>query len=135
MNHRQADEAGRGTRLPKLLRLAARVTGTLLFAMVCVIMVGEGGPPNPLKLSPEENLQMAGFAVFTVGLVVGWWRVGLAAAMVLGGLAFFYVVELVATGSLPGGAFPLFFIPGLLYLAAHVLARRSWPTQQGGAQR
>ena len=109
-----------------VVRWAARVTGTLLFGLVCLIVVGEGGPPNPLKLGLVENLLTLGFVALNAGLVVAWWREGLGAGLALGGLGFFYLVQLAASGRLPGGAFPLFWVPGILYaLSARLRPRTS----------
>ncbi len=105
-------------------RWTGRVTGSLLFLMVAAIMIGEGGPPNPFRLSVGEALQMGMFATMTVGLLVGWRWERVGAALVLGGLAAFCAVEVASDGGLPGGAFPLFAIPGLLYAVSAALGRR-----------
>ena len=63
-----------------------------------------------------------------LGLVVGWAREGLGGLLVLAGLAAFNAVELAVNGRPALGAFPLFAVPGLLFLLSALLGR------QGGRQ-
>jgi hypothetical protein len=59
-----------------------------------------------------------------LGLVIGWLHEGLGGLLVLLGLAAFNTVELTVNGLPALGAFPLFFVPGALFLLSALLRRR-----------
>jgi hypothetical protein len=104
------------------IKWAARVTAILLFGMVLAFAIGEG-PPNPFHMTARENAQTAAFFLVWGGLLVGCFRDGLGGALVLGGLLAFYLINLAISGRLPGGAFPLFAVPGVLFTAGFMLRR------------
>jgi hypothetical protein len=106
-----------------ILQWLARLCGLALFLLVLVIAIGEGGPPNPLCQPPSVAIQLALMLVMTLGLVVAWrWEV-IGAVATLAALVAFNLVNVVASGRWAGGAFPLFAIPALLYLAHGTIAR------------
>lgn len=107
-----------------VLRWAARVSAASLVLMLMFFLVGEGGP-DPFHSSALANLQHLAFLVIgPLGLLIGWRHELLGAAMTLGAMLAFYALEYAAVGRLPGGAFPIFFIPPLLYLADDRLRHR-----------
>jgi hypothetical protein len=101
-----------------MVRWSARVSALALLGLVALLCFGEG-MPNLLRASLAENLQFLAFAVVLAGLVRGWRWEGLGGALVVGGLGGFSALNYLAVGRLPSGAFPLFFVPGLLYLASN----------------
>ena len=106
-----------------ILRWAARLTGSALFLLVLASTIGEGGPPDPLQQPPAVAVQFLLLAVMTLGLVVALrWEFAGAMATLLG-LAAFNAVEVASSPGLAGGAFPLFAVPALLYLAHATLMR------------
>ena len=110
-------------RLLSILQWLARLCGLVLFLLLLVIAIGEGGPPNPLYQPLSVAIQLALMLVMTLGLIVAWrWEVSGGVAT-LTALVAFNVVNFAASGRWAGGAFPLFAIPALLYLAHAAIAR------------
>lgn len=110
-----------------------RVTGLALVLLVLVFAVGEG-LPNPLRLPSSQVVSFACMFLALAGFLAGWISPRVGAALSLLGTAAFYVAQLVAWGRFPGRAIPLFWIPGLLYLAVvlmQVAADRRAGRQQG----
>lgn len=65
-------------------------------------------------------------AVAWVGYAVIWFRQGIGAALVLGGLVAFLVVEWAVSGRPPyGWVFPALMVPGVLAALASLSARTS----------
>ena len=75
-----------------ILRWSARVVGTAILALIVTIAVGEG-LPNPFVLSPRELLLFAAMLMMVVGLVVAWKWERIGGVLILGGLAFFAIVN------------------------------------------
>jgi hypothetical protein len=110
--------------LRPLARWAARITSLLLIGLVVAIVIGHGGPPNLFSQPKSVQLEFVALGLMLLGLVVGWMREGLGGLLVLLGLAAFNAVELVANGVPARGAFPLFTVPGVLFLVSALLGRR-----------
>jgi hypothetical protein len=111
-----------------IARWTARTLASGLVLLVAAIAVGHG-LPNLSQATAPEALQFLAFAVILAGLLAGFrWEV-LGGAAVLGGLAAFYAMNVAATGKVPGGAFPLFVIPGLLFLVSGLTSRAGRRTQ------
>jgi len=112
-------------------RWSARLTATLLLGLVLLIYIGEGllggGGPNLAKMDWPSRFMSIAFFVSVAGLAVLWWRELLGAAFILGGMAVFYWLNYHASGKFPGGAFPLFYVPGILAAISSVL---HWPVLQ-----
>ena len=111
------------SRLPRLVHWAARITSLLLLGLVVVIVIGQGGPPNVFRQPPSVELEFAAMGLMLLGLMVGWVREGLGGLLVLLGLAAFNTVELAVNGRPALGAFPLFAVPGVLFLMSALLRR------------
>lgn len=81
-----------------------------------VISVGESlreGPPNPFKQPLGVQLEFVGLFGIWAGMIVGWKWEGIAAALVVGGVMIFHIVE----GKLwLSGVFGLFGFVGVLFL-------------------
>jgi hypothetical protein len=110
--------------LPRLARWSARAISLLLLGLVIVILSGHGGPPNILRQPTSVQLEFAAMGLMLLGLVIGWLHEGLGGLLVLLGLAAFNTVELTVNGRPALGAFPLFFVPGALFLLSALLRRR-----------
>ena len=103
----------------------ARLCGLALFLLVLAVAVGEGGPPNPLRQPPAVAAQLALMLIMTLGLIVAWrWEVTGAVAT-LAGLAAFNALNVIASGKVAGGAFPLFAIPPALHVLHALLDESS----------
>jgi hypothetical protein len=98
-------------------------TGLLLFGLVVVITVGEGGPPNFLSQPKPVQIEFLALGLMLLGFGVGWVREGLGGLLVLLGLAAFNAVELAVNGRPALGAFPLFAVPGVLFLVSALLGK------------
>jgi hypothetical protein len=88
-----------------------------MVSLVLVLAIGERF--NPTKLKPTELILCVPFAVAWVGLCLGWRWEGLGGVLVVAGVAGFYVIHFAVTGfgRFPRGwAFPMFTVPGLLFL-------------------
>ncbi len=110
--------------LPRLVRWSARVTSLLSFGLVMVIAIGQGGPPNPLRQPRPVQLEFAALGLMLLGFVIGWMQEGLGGLLVLLGLVGLNAVELTVNGRPALGAFPLFAVPGALFLLSALLGRR-----------
>jgi hypothetical protein len=111
--------------LPRLVHWSARVTSLLLVGLVIVLMIGHGGPPNVLCQPTPVQLEFAAMGLMLLGLVIGWVREGFGGLLVILGLAAFNIVELAVNGRPALGAFPLFAVPGVLFLLSAILRWRS----------
>jgi hypothetical protein len=110
--------------LTPVVRWCARVTSLLLFGLVAAVVIGHGGPPNVFAQPRSVQFEFAALGLMLSGLVIGWVREGLGGLLVLLGLAAFNAVELAVNGRPAGGAFPLFAVPGVLFLLSALLVRR-----------
>jgi hypothetical protein len=107
-----------------LTRWSARVTSLLLFGLVVVIVIGQGGPPNIFSQPTPVQLEFIALGLMLLGFAVGWVREGLGGVLVLLGLAAFNAVELAVNSRPARGAFPLFAVPGVLFLVSALLGRK-----------
>ncbi len=99
-----------------LVRWLARGLSVLAAGMVALFFIGEGGF-NRADWSPSGVIQLALFFTAWLGLLVAWRYELLGAAMTLGGMLLFYLMNYLAVGRWPGGwAFAFIASPGLLFL-------------------
>lgn len=105
------------------LRWSARITGVLLVGMVLLFAVGEG-VPKPFDAPVPVQVEIGGMLLVLAGCLLGWWREAWGGAMVICGFAAFLATGLFVNGKPPGGAIPLFVVPGLLYLATWIATRQ-----------
>lgn len=73
-------------------RWTARILGTLLLLQIAVFAMGEG-VPNPLNLSRRELLLFAALATMIVGQIAAFRWEGIGGLLILGGFAFFSIVN------------------------------------------
>lgn len=110
--------------LRPLVRWSARATSLLLFGFVVFMVIGHGGLPNILQQPMRVQLEFCAMGLMMFGLVIGWVREGLGGLLVLFGLGALNVVELAVNSRPALGAFPLFALPGALFLLSAVVAWR-----------
>ena len=113
------------TPLHRFIHWSGRVTSAFVFGLVIVIMIGEGGPPNIFQQPTSVQTEFAALGLMLLGLIVGRVREGLGGLLVLFGLAAFNTVELTVNGQPALGAFPLFAVPGVLFLLSALLRHRN----------
>jgi hypothetical protein len=104
------------------VRWTARLSGLLLLALVVVFAIGEGGPPNVLDQPRPVQLQFAGMFLMLAGFLIGWRWEAAGGITAVAGFALFLAIEIATNGGPPGGAIPLFLIPGVLLLISTGLA-------------
>ncbi len=105
----------------QIVRWSARISGLLLVGLVLLIIVGEG-LPNPFRQPPAVQVEFLAMFLMLGGFLAGWrWEL-LGSALALGGVALFFLVEMVVNGRPPGGAIPLFVVPGALLLASYAMS-------------
>jgi hypothetical protein len=94
-----------------------------------VFVIGHGGLPSPLGQPTSIQLEFAAMGLMLVGLAIGWVNEGIGGLVVLLGLVGFNLVEMTFNGRLARGAFPLFAVPGILFLLSALIAwkRRQQP--------
>jgi hypothetical protein len=109
----------------RLVRWSARITSLLLFGMVMFIVIGHGGLPDVLQQPTSVQLEFAAMGIMLLGLVIGWVREALGGLLVLLGLAAMNAVELAVNVNPAKGAFPLFAVPGVLFLLSALLRRKA----------
>lgn len=105
------------TRLRFAFHWSARLTGLLLVGMILLFIIGEG-PPNPLRGTLPVRVESFGLFLVLAGCLAGWRWEGLSGVMIVAGFMAFLITELIVNHKPPGGAIPLFVIPGLLYLVS-----------------
>ena len=110
-----------------LTRWAARLTGALVAGLILLVVVGEsisnGLPPLRVLFNPIQ----LGIWASIAGMILGWKWETLGAALILLACVGMNVYEHAVTGRWLGGAFPLFWFPGVLLLLSaglHVWEKR-----------
>jgi peptidoglycan/LPS O-acetylase OafA/YrhL len=106
------------TWIPHALRWSARTSGLLLVGMVLIFLVGEG-PPNPFRQPPSVQVEFLGMILMVAGFLAGWRWEALGGLLAVTGFAAFAATEVIVNHSPPGGAIPLFAVPGLLFLLSY----------------
>ena len=102
-------------------RWTARIIGTLLLLLIAIFAIGEG-VPNPLILSQRENLLTAALATMIVGQIAAWKWEGVGGVLILGGFAFFSIVNHRISLNIVFGPW---LLTGLIYLACWWMKRKS----------
>jgi hypothetical protein len=109
---------------PRIVCWSARITSLVLIGLVVFFVIGNGGPPTILRQPTSVQLEFAAMGLMLLGLVIGWVREGLGGLLALLGLAAFNAVELAVNGVPAKGAFPLFAVPGVLFLVSALIRRK-----------
>lgn len=113
------------------LRWAARITSVLAMGIIAIFATSGGSAP-----SKAEWIAIALFPVgVLIGLIVAWKREIPGAIISLASLLIFYGYMFAQSAFVPNmryvGNFALFAIPGVLFLAAGVIAQRRLTTHSG----
>jgi hypothetical protein len=103
-----------------------------MLGLVIAIVIGNGGLPNVLDQPRPVQLEFAAMGLMLLGLVIGWVREGIGGLLVMLGLGAFNIVELVVNGRPALGAFPLFAVPGVLFLLSAALRWRNEQSRAAG---
>jgi len=74
------------------LRWLARLLGTAILVLIAAIAIGEG-LPNPFAQPLDVNLLFAAMLTMMIGMIVAWKWEGIGGLLILGGFAFFAVVN------------------------------------------
>jgi hypothetical protein len=113
-------EKTNGSKTLQVVRWIARISSGFAAALILLIFIGEGlteGFEPLLHMSVRETLMMVAFVAVWLGLLLGWkWELygGLLTAC---GVAAFYLVDYLFSGTLPRVPFPLIVAsPSLLLL-------------------
>jgi hypothetical protein len=111
--------------LNRVVRWVARFLSAAVAAIVLTMLVGETAQDGWPVMTGTEAVMGVLFLVVWSGLIVGWFRERVGSAMIVLGLAGFYLTNYAASGRFPSGFFFLvMLLPGALYLISDVLARR-----------
>ena len=110
--------------LAGVLRWTARVVGSLIIVYVLLHVIGNG-IPSLRGLTAEEAVLWGGFVLSIAGFAMIWrWEL-VGGIVAVAGIAIFYAVEFINSGSFPGGwVLPLFFLPGLCSITCWMVERR-----------
>jgi Na+/alanine symporter len=100
----------------EITRWSARVVSLLILVLLIVLVITEG-LPSITSLTTIEILLFAGFFIMAAGLVWAWWQPMAGGAVTMLGFIFFSAINLVSSGSLPGGwVYPLLPLTGSLHI-------------------
>lgn len=106
-------------------RWGARILGTML--IICSILPAVFDFPHPLKLAAGEQVHSVGFLIILVGLFLAWRFEAAGGAVILGGVAFYWIADAtLVQQAWPGRFFGLAGVIGILYLYC------AWQAQQRG---
>jgi hypothetical protein len=100
----------------------ARLSAAVLFCLLVSIIVGE-------DLLGDSGLEFSKMDWISRGMLLSWlfsmfglllilWREMPGGLVTISGMVVFYFLNYMASGQFPRGAFPLFFIPGVLAIVA-----------------
>ncbi len=124
-----------GSKAVRVLRRIARISSGVTAALILLIFIGEGlterfGPV--LNLSVRGTAMMIAFFTVWLGLLLGWkWEL-YGGLLTVCGVAAFYLLDYLFSGTLPRGPFFLIFAsPGLLFLYCGLQTRKK--PQSGSA--
>jgi hypothetical protein len=106
-------------------RWLARVLSVIFIGVILLFFFGEADFGQPIRLTAGEWIGVLFFPVgVAAGMILGWWREGAGAAVAVGSLSAFYVLDVITTGNPPSGPFfVLFTSPGILFGVSWLLRR------------
>jgi len=117
-----------GSKTVRVVSWIARISSGFSAVLILLIFIGEGlteGFEPLLHLSVRETLMMVSFAALWLGLLLSWkWEL-YGGLLTVCGVAAFYLVDYLFTGTLPGVLLPLIFAsPSLLFLYCGLQTRK-----------
>ena len=106
-------------------RWLARVLSVIFIGIILLFFFGEADLSQPIRLTPGEWIGVLFFPVgVAAGMILGWWREGVGAAVAVGSLCAFYVLDTITTRNPPSGPFFILFTsPGILFGLSCLLRR------------
>ncbi len=104
-----------------VVRWTARIIGTAILLLIMAFAIGEG-VPNPFAQPVRVNLLFAAMFTMVMGLILAWKWEGIGSLLILGGFAFFAVVN---HGIKLNLAFGPMLAVGLIYSVCGWMAKRS----------
>jgi hypothetical protein len=107
-----------------ITRWLARATAAAIVALVLTFVVSDGAP-NPFAQPLPVCIELFAMLVMLLGMLIGWRWEPIGGTAILAGFTALNIVELTFRHRLAGGAFPVFAVPGLLYVASAALRRRA----------
>ena len=109
-----------------IIRWSARALSLLSIGIILLFFFGEADFSEPVRIRPVEAIAIVFFPVGIVaGMVVGWWREGLGAAISVGSLLAFYTYHFAVWRRFPSGPFFLLFaLPGFIFGMTWLLSQR-----------
>lgn len=112
----------------QIVRWVARGSSALAAALILLFFIGDGlaeGLEPLLHLTAREAAMMVAFVASWLGLLLGWkWELA-GGLFTVCGLAAFYLLDYLFSGTFPRGPFFLILAsPGLLSLLCGLQARR-----------
>jgi hypothetical protein len=114
-----------GKRRESVMRWIARIWSIASVVTIVLFIIGEGIHPAQLTLRGWIEFVLFPFGI-CVGMILAWRREGLGGGITLGCLAAFYALHRATTGTFPQGwAWLVFAAPGIFFLAARALSRRT----------
>ena len=113
----------------RVVRRIARACSGFTAAFILFIFIGDGladGFESIIHLSVRETAMMAAFIFVWLGLLLGWkWEL-CGGLLTVGGMAAFYLLNYVFSGTFPRGPFFLLFAsPGLLFIYYGLQTRKN----------
>ncbi|HVN49074.1 MAG TPA: hypothetical protein VMU30_09690 [Bacteroidota bacterium] len=106
-----------------ILRWFARICSVASIGLLLLFAVGE--KIHPARLTTKEWTEFIFFPIgISFGMILSWWKEKIGGYVTMASLVLFYLVHYLITGRFPHGwAFLIFALPGLLFLAAGLLAK------------
>jgi hypothetical protein len=109
-----------GSKTLQVVRWIARLSSGVMAALILLIFVGEAladGFGPILHLTVREITMMIAFFAVWLGLLLGWKWDLFGGLLTICGVAAFYLLDYLFSGTLPRGPFFLIFAsPGLLFV-------------------
>ncbi len=107
--------------MPLILRWTGRLSSAPVVVVLLLIVIGE-------RSAAPSRMEVVGLTFFPgivcIGLLLGWWREWLGAAVATFGLVGFYLWSLIARGHLANGPwFVVFWFPAVFFFASWLTRR------------
>jgi hypothetical protein len=116
-----------------IVRWIGRISAGLAAGLILLIFIGEGldeGIGPFLQMTTRETAMMIAFVVIWLGLLLGWkWELT-GALLAIGGMAAFYLLDYLFSGTFPRGPYFLIFSsPAVLFLYCGLWSRKALKSQ------
>jgi len=113
----------------KIIRWIARVWAALMAAFILFMTIGEAaleGFGPIFHLAFWESLMVGAFSIVFTGLILAWKWERLGGWLIIGGMAAFYLLNLIFSGDFPRGPFfVIIALPGILFLISYYTRKKA----------